>query len=505
MTNRQSTGALLLALAVATATLFYKLDAIPGLHGDEAWAGLRAHAILHGQRPTTGMNTYTGPLYGFLLAPVIWLLGANVFALRALTVAAAIVTVGLYHRATARWFDPTIAAYASLTLVTMPFFTAFGRLAGENFALNPLLATAALAMLADVGRAGPRASASLAVGAGVCLGLGIWNHAIFVTVPVALAAAACYRLRTAVFRSASVWLVCAGCAAMLVPSLVIQAGISSSERGPVPDAAVAGYLTGLMHRAVDWPLLLPKLAHGDLLFRRFAGELAVPLPNVMAILSGAGIVVLWVRRTEWPNATPTLVLAGALFIATLLIVPGNGERYFLLILYFVPIFLAAAIVWLRAAVASRRAGVAIQAAFVVFLTVQLARIGVNYFGAQERTHGLPVPLWLERQPETSAHFMRSDGLYRRLVSLGATDVVGEFFIAQPLRFYDLAHGTFSSVTVDDKQDSAPPVGSYAVYYSAATRHPAPRAAAGYDLVFEDSQFTVMRRVATHEPHREPAE
>lgn len=496
----------MLALAVAAVVLFYKIETIPGLHGDEAWAGLRAHAILNGERPTTGMNTYTGPLYGFLLAPVLWLLGANVFALRVPTVAAAIVTVALHHRATARWFDPTIAAYAALILVTAPFFTAFGRLAGENFALNPLLATAAMAMLADVGRAGPRASAILALGAGICLGLGIWNHAIFATVPVALAAAACYRLRTAVFRSRYVWLVVAGCAAALAPSLFIQAGIGSSERGGLPDGAIAAYLTGLRHRAIDWPQLLAHLAHGDLLFRRFTGTLDVAAPNFIAILAAAGLVVLWARRARWPSAAPTLVFAAVLFVATLIIVPGNSERYFLLVLYLVPIFVAAAIVWLRTAFASRRTAAVVQFAFLVFLSVQLGRTGVNYFAAAERTHGLPVALSLERQPETSAHFMRSDDLYRRLVSLGATDVAGEFFIAQPLRFYDLEHRRFSSVAVvDDGQGAAVPAGSYAVFYSGSIRHPAPHPGEEHDLVFEDAQFTIMRRVGAHEPHRQPAQ
>ncbi|HWW82947.1 MAG TPA: glycosyltransferase family 39 protein, partial [Vicinamibacterales bacterium] len=137
MTDRQSFGILSISVAAAAVLLFSHLGTIPGLHGDEAWVGLRAHAILQGARPLIGMNTNTGPIHQYFVALLLALLGYKIAVLRYVTAVACLVTIVLYYRIVQRLFDRTRAAVATMLLVTMPFFTLFGRLAGENFALNP--------------------------------------------------------------------------------------------------------------------------------------------------------------------------------------------------------------------------------------------------------------------------------------------------------------------------------------------------------------------------------
>ena len=138
-----------LSLAIGAALLLPKLGTIPGPHGDEAWFGLRAHKIVAaGARPLGGMTPYTGPLYQYLLAPVMALGGYEVAALRSLGVAASLVAAHFYFLLVRRFFDPWTAALAVLTLVTTPFFQLEGRFALEVTALNPVLALGAGLLLA---------------------------------------------------------------------------------------------------------------------------------------------------------------------------------------------------------------------------------------------------------------------------------------------------------------------------------------------------------------------
>ena len=57
------------AMAVMTAALFLRLPSFPGLHGDEAWVGLRAlEQQANGMFTLRGMNGYTGSLFPQLVA-----------------------------------------------------------------------------------------------------------------------------------------------------------------------------------------------------------------------------------------------------------------------------------------------------------------------------------------------------------------------------------------------------------------------------------------------------
>jgi 4-amino-4-deoxy-L-arabinose transferase-like glycosyltransferase len=531
MTSRQSRAVLAVALGVATVLLCSGLDAIPGLHGDEAWVGLRAHAIWNGERPVTGMNAYTGPIYEFLMAAWLRLVGYRVFTLRLLTSLTSLLTIVLYHRTTTRLFGPTVAALATLTLVSMPFFTAFGRLAGENFALNPILAVGAILLLLESEDVTPRPHGPawrrwlLPFFSGVCMGLGTWNHAIFGSVPIAVAAAALQRRGASLLRRASTYTVSAGCLIGLVPLVFIQLRSHLIQlQGHLPaDAGHPGtalpqraasldllreFLHGLLNRLTDWPALFFQIAHGDILFRRFAGELALGSPNVVAVLAAVGLAAMWTMRTPdrdagvETRAMQVTVFSGALFMSTLFICPGNSDRYFLLPLYVVPLLVAMAFVRLWNGSLRGLPGWPLWA-FAVFIGSQLARTGVDYFAAQERSHGRVSILMLGRQAETSNHYLRTDGLYRQLVSLGATNVSAEFFIAEPLQFYDLEQRHLSVVSLDDQtvaptegQTVSPtdqaPAGSYAVFYSGGLRRNLPGRHGDAELVSEDDRFVVKR-------------
>lgn len=61
----------------------WRISDFPGLHADEAWAGLRAHGFLTtGHLEAFGMTRYTGSMQSLLAAPFFEILGTSVFSLR---------------------------------------------------------------------------------------------------------------------------------------------------------------------------------------------------------------------------------------------------------------------------------------------------------------------------------------------------------------------------------------------------------------------------------------
>ncbi|MES2378137.1 MAG: hypothetical protein V4553_16225 [Bacteroidota bacterium] len=72
---------------------FYKLNYLPGLHGDEAWIGIKANSFNQfGIHQIRGMNTYTGILQILISQLVFKVWGIGVFQLRAGTVVLNILT-----------------------------------------------------------------------------------------------------------------------------------------------------------------------------------------------------------------------------------------------------------------------------------------------------------------------------------------------------------------------------------------------------------------------------
>jgi hypothetical protein len=112
-----------LALAIGAALLLPKLGTIPGLHGDEPGS---ACGLTRSSRPALdrwgGMTPYTGPLYQYLLAPVLALGGYEVAALRSLGVAANLVAAHFYFLLVRRFFDPWTAALACSLWSPLPSF-----------------------------------------------------------------------------------------------------------------------------------------------------------------------------------------------------------------------------------------------------------------------------------------------------------------------------------------------------------------------------------------------
>jgi 4-amino-4-deoxy-L-arabinose transferase-like glycosyltransferase len=473
-------GLLAIALGLATLQLIPFLDRLPGLHGDEAWAGLRAHATLEGQISVYGLTAYTGPIHQLLLVPVLETFGFQVWALRSLTVIASLLSVWLFFGVVRLVFDAQMAGIAALVLASMPWFALYGRGATEHFALNPVLALAATrCLLAAADTRGWKRDALASVG-GILLALGTWNHLIFAPVPLVLGLVAFTLWPRRMIPPRMVAAAAVGFLIAALPRLLaLLTEREANQLGLRGYASVA--LSGLMTRLMESPSLFAATTHGDILYRRYTGEVLWPTPWVApALLAVAAILIACRPRREteplFKNARHVASYLALFSVLTLAIVPESADRHFLLIHYFVVPFIA---IPFRLAISERMAPALGAAALSVFLVFNVGRTAANFHAAHLSSGGKLATFQLGGKMETSNHFVRTDLLYEHLQALGVQDVYAEFFIALPLAFYDVESRHFRRIgtieTMPRQFDTAEHASAAIVWYRDGSGVPEPRA------------------------------
>ncbi len=452
------------------------------------------------------MTWYTGPIQQYLLAPILALFGYRVTVLRSLTVINSLVFVVFYFIAAKRLFGGFVAGLSVLVLVTLPAFTAYGRLAYEVFALNPLLAAGAVVLLLEARHRTGYMRAVLWLFSGGCLGLGTWNHLIFAAVPVALLTVAFWEHRFSLFRMPALYVVYYGFLLALAPKLISVLVSEDLSNGNLAGGVSGEFLPKLLQRLKEWPGLLVQMVHGYPIFQRFTGEVRFRSPDLILPILLAGLAMRLRRKVTWGKQGKKLLLFGVIiFLTTLVLCPKNSDRYFLLILYVMPLIVACALneFFQFALVGGEKSAFSlwpkgvIWLALCAFVSLQLVRTACNYFAIQISTHGLVSEYRFGSKPETSSNYIRTDRLYDQLEALGARRVYAEFFIAMPLRFYDLKQGRFGSVSIVDSYSSVPQSdklreGDYAVTYVGGLRRVKSEDYREFVEVFRDEHFVIMK-------------
>lgn len=188
--KRSHTVLAVAVIALMSAQLFWRLGEFPGIHGDEAWVGLFALRLkAYGLFTPHEMNGYTGVLYGWLTQFVLGWFGVSVWSLRLIGAVAnplawlvlwATVRRAAGHRAGLVW--ALLAACSGIVVLK-------SRVAWEVYALQPLLAALVLSASLRLAEGAGRPWALLLFAASL---LGVQNHFIFLSLPLALAAAAAF-------------------------------------------------------------------------------------------------------------------------------------------------------------------------------------------------------------------------------------------------------------------------------------------------------------------------
>jgi hypothetical protein len=159
------------------------LDVSPGLHGDEAWFGLRAEQMMAGaERSIHGMTAHSGALFPLVVVGSFQVFGVSVLSLRVPGAVCNVLALGLL--AWQVWKLRQRAGSATLFLLLLAgsaLVTAESRLAWEVTALGPLFAALLLALALRILRQahpvrGPWLGGTALV---VIATLGTYSHLIF--------------------------------------------------------------------------------------------------------------------------------------------------------------------------------------------------------------------------------------------------------------------------------------------------------------------------------------
>jgi hypothetical protein len=387
------------------------LDNIPGVNGDEAWYGLRAMDILHGQawNVATPTGNVPNPLFLYPLVLLHLVLHPAIWVLRSVALASGLAALAINFWLCRRVFDRFTAAISTLCLAVLPVNIAYSRFAWD--ASQSLLATlpvlylalAALRFPAQRGRLLPAAIAAE-----------VWAFVvhptnIFVAPVIVVAAMASIpwgNIRTAGIRGLLPRRVpyLATCIAAL---LVVLAGLwlhtPASPRATNRLRSVSKLLD--FHGMAQCAVLYPRLITGDTVYRYIPGSdswlrwPARPDSNHvgldMLLFWGAMAAAAWLlrpwRRTEDSRGDGVLLAAWALTLLGFLLVanaPGLRPGYERM-----AICLVAPTVLVLARAARRFAGLGplrcggVLIAASLLGWVLLADYQVHYFRFIERTGG----------------------------------------------------------------------------------------------------------------------
>lgn len=368
-----NTWLICLPFACAAFLALFRLSDVCGLQRDEATFGLFAESIVNGARPLRGyFNFYTSPLHSYVIAIFFKVFGASIWSLRVNGVITNLIALFFYYDLLRR-FSPRVAFWSTWFLATLPMFVAFARIAGENYALNPLFLFVGIWNFQVLGRESDRKIVSAAgyVVAGILFALLVWNH--IVAAPTLAAVGIVY-----------VWHVARNgkpMQSLIIPSalMILGAGIACIPR--LYGVLAYGYpITPGTPPQLPAPiseafLNLIWTLGGDALYARACGEVLLSLRWFLPLCLVLSLSV-FARKDDIPRRkywyTLVLVCTGLSAVGTYAITPANliGSRHWLLTLWFVPFLMAISLPmhdrWRR-----------ILGTSVVL--VNLLSIGINYF------------------------------------------------------------------------------------------------------------------------------
>ncbi|MFA5293478.1 MAG: glycosyltransferase family 39 protein [Phycisphaerae bacterium] len=463
---RPSLAGLLMWVIPASAGAFlllFRLADVAGLHRDEATFGLFAEMIQNGFRPLRGyFNFYTSPVHSYIIALFFSLFGESIWSLRASGVLFNLVAVWAYIDVLRR-ISPREALWTLWFLVTLPAFIVMSRIAGENYAMNPLFLFGGIWCFYVLGLKGQskwvnRAGYFLT---GFSFFLGCWNHIVFA--PAALTVVIVYliasRIKITKISVVLLWFA-AGAIIGAIPKLYGAAFLG------YPLFPATGRTTHCDFREAF--LNMVYTLGGDALYIRACGKILFSvnwfLP--LCVLGLAGVVfrrdVPPQKRKIWIAAAACAILS---FLGTLAITPNGlvGSRIWLLPLWFVPLLLASAL-----STCPKMIRVGLGTAIII---TNIAAISVNYFYNFLQDKGTPLAsVYVGGRYDNSWDFIDLRPLVNKLADYNNKPIYIEDFNADRLKFLLPADCRTRAKIIEDlvNNDNAEP-GSIIAFYNIKSR------------------------------------
>jgi hypothetical protein len=290
------TGALASLAVVAVGLRIWDLGNVPGLNGDEAWAGVQIERMLHGE--AARWTTPTGnPLNPFFFGPQLALHALcppSVTLLRIVPLVSGLAALLLNFVLCYRAFDRKTAAVSTLILALMPLNIAYSRFAWDTCQSLPATLLVLYLPLISLRRRGT--SATITAGTMLALAAAIVIHPTNVfalLLPLTFVAYARRQQLLHVLRATSIparpWVFAALAA--------IVAGATFTIWNAIPHLAARLHGTGE----------LGAFAHNYLRF--FSGS------GIYEYISGAGLAAPGAESFAWISTICDLAFAGATLAA----------------------------------------------------------------------------------------------------------------------------------------------------------------------------------------------
>lgn len=450
----------ILILVILLFLLTFEVDSIPGIHGDEAWSLLRSWEIGHGLRPFTGINSYTGSVFQYLLAPIFQILGYSVQVLRWTSAVLNMATLALIMATMDALSDKAtqVGTRVGALIATLPIFVILSRFSIELTAITPLLVAAALYLMVSFDR--QRVSTYSGIFSGILAGflfaLACYNHIVTLCFIASLGLSALLTWKMQAFRSHRFRITLISFFFFYIPFLIL-AMQQTETNGP----ATAHHFQGLIQNLkslkfvsdlFELPRVIVGLWDGSLLYRRFTGENFVPvLPYATFLI----VFVLfwpflfWLTRKVKPlfasyplrkdSITHFLGLVLIIhFILVSIAVPYLSERWFELNFLLGICLLAWMTEPLFMAPRNTTRFYFATVGHLLFIGLNIFYLSLNYFYAFSQSKGrLAVFSMGIRSLETSNHFIDKTALQEQLelnqIQTVATDnLTGWALLADPL-------------------------------------------------------------------------
>jgi len=156
---------------------FIYLGTVPGLHGDEALYGIKTCFMM--QKPFTliGFNSYTGPIISYLRLPFYYLTGISIFSARLPIVILSLATIFYVYKLLKETYNNSTGIIGALLFLAIPWSFIDSRFADETHTTLVFFAICGLYYLNADKKILNRVLAAL------FLGMGFFNHMIFMIVP----------------------------------------------------------------------------------------------------------------------------------------------------------------------------------------------------------------------------------------------------------------------------------------------------------------------------------
>ncbi|MBM4055445.1 MAG: hypothetical protein FJ264_12450 [Planctomycetes bacterium] len=427
-----------LVLIVSCVLLGVFIGEVTGIHYDEAFVISQSKQIGAGERPLSGMTSYSGALHQYLLVPFFEIFGYKIEVLRAGSLFFNTFAVALIMYLIKKLYPTTgINKLAGILLCTSPAFVMISRYAGEVQCLNAFLTILSLVFFYHSITTRKGLSFPFALLGGLTLGILAYNHFIGLVVLISLILSTSivygfHWLKTSIPWSGGIGFL-GGISVWMYQFTFGSLANSWTEK------AARGSFTELLTDIANLPGILNKVLNGGLLYNLFVGRVeyyVVPYITI-AFFSLLGYRILCRQQFKFSQAECFLFLF-TLFLVffTILVAPNFSPHYFLLPVYSFTVLLsllskpliAHGNNWMKS-VSYGLLGIIV--AFNIFY------VATNYFISYRKTGGnLSIFSIGNRVTTTSNCWVQTYDLFRQLKEKGVKVVFTDLSIRSPLYILD---------------------------------------------------------------------